>query len=409
MLSFDLRPQNFDDFIGQNHLAGSSGVIRRLVNGGIIPSMIFWGPPGCGKTSLAEVIANSTEAEFVRISAVMDGKDKLKVILDQASQVKKSNNKKTIVFIDEIHRWNKAQQDALLPYVEQGDIILIGATTENPSFEIISALLSRARVFVFEPHSVENIFQALQKGYHYLHSSINTKNNIKLENIKTEISPTTTKAFQLLAEIANGDMRFALNALESAYSILQEGQELDFNVVQDSIQKVLLYDKNGEEHYNIISAIHKSLRSSNPSAGAYWVMRMLEAGEDPLYIARRLVRFASEDIGNASPTALLLANSVYDTCHKLGLPECSTALIQLVEYLALAPKNNSAYRAVNSIKEDIKKFGNLPVPMHLRNAPTKLMKNIGYGKNYQYDHDLPNKKSSQICFPDELVDRDYFK
>ncbi|KKP36304.1 hypothetical protein A2483_05785 [Candidatus Peregrinibacteria bacterium RIFOXYC2_FULL_33_13] len=387
-LAARLRPQNLDDFIGQEHLVGSDGAIFKLIALDKIPSMIFWGPPGSGKTTLAEIIANRTEANFARLSAVTDGKERLKDIIKEATSGLFAS-KRTILFIDEIHRWNKAQQDALLPFVEKGEIILIGATTENPSFTVVSPLLSRSRVFVFKAHNKENILRALKSGVKEL--------GAKIED----------DALIFLSEIANGDIRSALNSLEIAHE-MSEGKKINKDLIKKAVQNFLRYDRDGEEHYNIISATHKSLRSSNASAAVYWIMRMLEAGEDPLYIARRLVRFASEDIGNANPNALLLANVVYDTCHKLGMPECDTALVQLAEYLANSPKNNKAYMASKKVKEDVKNFGNLPVPLHLRNAPTKLMKELDYGKGYEYDHDLPNKKSEQECFPEELKGREYF-
>ena len=368
----------------------------------------------------------------------MDGKEDLKKVLEQAKR-NKSYGVETILFVDEIHRWNKAQQDALLPYVENGDLILIGATTENPSFEIISPLLSRARVFVFKEHTAEDILTALERALIYLNEIFTKDNTVSEISSDQEINPTeaTTTAqsdtiiqslksesaenlaLQTLAEISNGDMRFALNSLELAYNLAKQSKsktieamikpELTVEIIERAIQKFLRHDKNGEEHYNLISAVHKSLRSSNPTAAVYWIARMLEAGDDPIYVARRLLRFASEDIGNASPTALILANTVFDACHKLGMPECSVHLAQLAEYLARAPKNNSAYLSYNQAKNDVSKYGNLPVPLHFRNAPTKLMKEIGYGSGYEYDHDLENKKSNQECLPPELKDRNYFE
>jgi putative ATPase len=383
-----LRPNNLSEFIGQEKLIGPDSIITKLIESDNIPSMIFWGPPASGKTSLARLIANHTKAEFLQLSAVMEGKEDFKKIIRQAEQ-NISYGRKTILFIDEIHRWNKAQQDALLPFVENGTITLIGATTENPSFSIISALLSRCRVFVFEPHTQANILEALSRATKVL--------NLKIES----------KYLEQIASLSDGDMRFALNTLEIAAKLKHEA--IDEQTIEAAAQKSILYDKNGEEHYNLISAVHKSLRSSNATAGVYWVVRMLVGGEDPLYIARRLVRFASEDIGNANPNALLLANQVYIACQNLGMPECETALVQLAEFLANSPKNNAAYTALNSAKADIAKYGALPVPLHFRNAPTKLMKNLGYGKGYQYDHDLENKKSDQQAMPDELMDRNYFK
>lgn len=388
-LATKLRPKNLSEFIGQEHLVGENGPLKKLIESNQIPSMIFWGPPASGKTTLAEIIANSVEADFLRLSAVTDGKEDLRKVIAKAD-LNKRENKKTILFIDEIHRWSKAQQDALLPFVENGNITLIGATTENPSFTVISPLISRARVFVFEAHSKEDILKALYRGLKELTKSVETEEEL----LK-------------LAEISNGDIRFALNSLEIAAN-LSKNEIISKDVLENAVQRSLRYDRNGEEHYNIISAVHKSLRSSNATAAVYWIVRMLEAGEDPLYICRRLIRFASEDIGNANPNALLLANVVYDTCQKIGMPECNVALVQLAEYLANAPKNNSAYVAASKAKQDIKKYGNLEVPLHLRNAPTQLMKDIGYGKGYEYDHDLENKKSDQQCMPDGLKGRKYF-
>lgn len=385
-LAFILRPNKLEDFLGQEKLVGINGPIRKMIENGKITSMIFWGPPASGKTTLANIISKTIKADFIKISAVIDGKEKLKEVLEKGNENRK-NGILTILFIDEIHRWSKAQQDALLPFVENGDITLIGATTENPSFTVISPLLSRSRVFVFEPHTKENIEIALKKGIKEL------KIKVKDEDLK------------YLADISNGDIRFALNTLEIASQISKKITKED---LESAAQKFLRYDKNGEEHYNIISAVHKSMRSSNPSASVYWIMRMLDSGEDPLYVARRLLRFASEDIGNANPNALLLANQVFQACQNLGMPECTTALAQLAEFLAKSPKNNASYVAVNKAREDIKKYGNLAVPLHLRNAPTKLMKELDYGKGYQYDHDLESKKSDQQCFPDELKDRKYF-
>jgi len=421
-LAHTLRPTSLAEFIGQPELVGPNGTIRKSIELGNIPSMIFWGPPSSGKTTLAEIIATTVEADFIRISAVMDGKDELRKVVD-SSRKNELFQQKTILFIDEIHRWNKAQQDALLPYVESGQITLIGATTENPSFEIISALLSRTRVFVFQPHTPQQVFIGLHRGLHFLKKGEKyeiesaekatedlSKKPSKTPSKKTQklikLSKLEDEALQLLSQLANGDLRFALNSLELAFEI--SNGLLSASVIETATQKYLRYDKNGEEHHNIISAVHKSLRSSNPTAASYWICRMLAGGEDPIYIARRLVRFASEDIGNSSPTSLLLANAVFDTCKQLGMPECGVALVQLAEYLARAPKNNSAYVAYQKAMADVTAFGNLPVPMNIRNAPTKLMKEIGYGKGYEYDHDLPGKKSDQQLLPDQLGDRNYF-
>ncbi len=393
-LADKLRPTKLQDYIGQTELVGENGVIKKMVDSKKIVSMVLWGPPASGKTTLARIIAAEIEADLITISAVMQGKEELKKAIATA-QTNKSYGKDTILFIDEIHRWNKAQQDALLPYVENGSLILIGATTENPSFSIISALLSRLRVFVLNPHSKKELLIGLKRGL------------IELKGKTTGPSKGETEVMDKICWLADGDMRYGLNVLELTWSLGND--TLKTENIDKAAQRSLQFDQNGEQFYNLISAVHKSLRSSNPTAGVYWIVRILEAGGDPLYIARRLVRFASEDIGNANPNALLLANQVYTACQNLGMPECAVHLVQLGEYLANSVKSNKSYMAYAQAKADISKHGSLPVPMHFRNAPTALMKELGYGKDYQYDHDLEGKSSDQQCLPDELIDRDYFK
>ena len=397
-LASKYRPNNLDDFIGQQHLIGPNGPIRKFLELGNVPSMIFWGPPGTGKTTLAYIISLNLYYDFYKMQAVNSGKEDLRKILKIALN-NQQYNKKTMLFLDEIHRWNKAQQDTLLPYVEKGVITLIGATTENPSFTIISALLSRTKVFVFNQHTPEDI-------------SILLKRVIKKEYPDYKISK---KIIDLISDLSNGDIRSSLNILEMAITLSQANTKkedkkiISEKEIKEVVQKPLYYDRDGEEHYNIISAIHKSMRSSNPDGAVYWVGRMLSAGEDPLYVARRMIRFASEDIGNSDPQAIILANSVYEACQKIGMPECEIFLIQLAIYLSNAKKDNSAYIAELSVKEDIERYGNLPVPLNIRNAETKLMKDIGYGRGYEYDHDLKSKKSHQQCLPDKLKNRRYIK
>ncbi len=383
-----LRPDTLEDFFGQEKLVGKKSYLRQAIKSDKVPSMIFWGPPGSGKTTLAHIIAKITKSDFIKLSAVSSGKKQLLEIIQQAKN-NKLRSVRTILFIDEIHRWNKAQQDALLPYVENGTITLIGATTENPSFEVNSALVSRSRVFVLdklEPDDLEKIIRrALEK------IKLNKKISIEDEVIK------------LLSNLANGDARMALNTLEAA---INQKNKITPELIREVLQKShLLYDKTGEEHYNIISALHKSMRGGDENASLYWLARMIEGGEDPLYIARRLVRFASEDIGLANNTALLLANAVFDTCHKLGYPECNVHLAQCVIYLAKSKKDVTAYLAYGKARADVEKFGNLPVPLHLRNAPTKLMQELDYGKGYKY---TPLEDSrDQEYLPKELKNKKY--
>lgn len=397
-LASKYRPSKIEDFVGQQHLVGPNGPIRKFLKLGKVPSMIFWGPPGTGKTTLAYIISLSLYYDFYKMQAVNSGKADLRKIL-KIAKTNQQYNKKTMLFLDEIHRWNKAQQDTLLPYVEKGIITLIGATTENPSFTIISALLSRTKVFVFNQHTKEDISLLLKKI-------------VKKEYPDYKI---TKKILDLIADLSNGDIRSALNILEMAITLSEANPKkkdrltISEKEIKEVVQKPLYYDRDGEEHYNIISAIHKSMRSSNPDGAVYWVGRMLSAGEDPLYVARRMIRFASEDIGNADPNALILANNVYETCQKIGMPECEIFLIQLAIYLSKAPKDNSAYMAELNVKNDIEQYGNLPVPLHIRNAPTKLMEDLNYGKGYEYDHDLESKKSKQQCLPDKLKNRKYIK
>ncbi len=390
-LADKIRPDTMAEFFGQLELLGEKSFLRSAIENDRVPSMIFWGPPGCGKTTLAHIVAESTDAEFIQLSAVASGKKDLLSVLAHA-QDNLVQNKKTILFIDEIHRWTKTQQDALLPAVEKGLITLIGATTENPSFEVNSALLSRARVFVFKKLEKEDLEKILKRA-------------VKKKYAKMEIEK---EVINFIARLSNGDARSALNTLEAVadFSGRDAINRVSTDLVKQVLQKThLLYDKNGEEHYNIISALHKSMRGGDANAAVYWLARMLEGGEDPLYVARRLVRFASEDIGLANNTALLVANAVYDACHKLGMPECGVHLSQCVIYLAKSKKDVTAYLAYNSAKADVEKLGNLGVPLHIRNAPTKLMQNLGYGQNYKY---TPLEDSSdQKYLPSEIEDHIY--
>jgi putative ATPase len=410
-LAAKLRPEGLDDFVGQSHLVGEKGPIRKLIKGGRIPSMIFWGPPGCGKTTLARIIANTVEAEFVHLSAVASKKaDVKKVVEFSRKNMQVHPDIRTILFLDEIHRFNKAQQDFLLPYVEDGTLILIGATTENPSFEVISALLSRSRVFVLKRHKEQDLEKILNRGIAFLQ---------KTQNVEISVL-SDTKDFVLKA--SNGDPRTLLNALEMAFELSTEdfAQKdsgiktkkitLTQKIFEDALQhKALLHDKKGEQHYNLISALHKSMRASNVNASLYWLARMLEAGEDPIYVARRMFRFAAEDIGNSDVQATILAASVFEACEKIGMPECNVHLAQLAIYLARAPKDNSAYIGYQKAAKDAKETLNLPVPLHLRNAETDLMDDLGYGQDYIYDHDVKGKKSGQQCMPDKLVGKKYVK
>ena len=357
------RPKNLNEFVGQEKIIGPEGWLYKAIKQDKVPSLIFWGPPGSGKTTLAFIIAKETKSEFVEFSATSSGVKDLKVVVDRAKEGKRLGIK-TILFIDEIHRWNKAQQDALLPQVENGTIILIGATTENPSFAVNGALLSRSKVVILEALTVEDLSLIITRAAKDLKAKLNKD------------------VVGLMAKFSNGDARKALNILESA---VETGEKVTIAVIKNIINKPnLLYDKTGEEHYNLISALHKSMRGGNADAAIYYLVRMIEAGEDPLYIARRLIRFASEDVGLANNSALMLATATYEACLKTGLPECGVNLAHCVIYLAKSPKNISAYLAYGRAQKEVAESGNLPVPLHLRNAPTKLMKDIGYGQDYKY-------------------------
>jgi len=389
-----MRPETLAGFFGQAEVVGEGKLLRQAILGDSLPSMIFWGPPGSGKTTLAFIIAKQTKSEFIRISAVTSGVKELREIIDRAEGNKRLG-KNTILFIDEIHRWNKSQQDALLPHIERGTVILIGATTENPSFEVRGALLSRCRVFVLTRLGVEDIEKILDRAL--------KDKEVGLGNLKIKIEKTAKK---ILTEMANGDARVALNVLEYAASL---SNNISVGQIKEAFQKShLLYDKDGEEHYNIISALHKSLRGSDANAALYWLARMLEAGEDPLYVARRLVRFASEDVGLANSRALEQAVAAYQACHFLGMPECNVILAQVVVYLAKCEKSNELYVAYGEAARDVRELGNLPVPLHIRNAPTKLMKDLNYGKGYKYSPDY-DYKEKQEYLPDKLKGKKYLK
>ncbi|MFH1365557.1 MAG: replication-associated recombination protein A [archaeon] len=391
-LAHRMRPEKIEEFVGQEHIIGKNQPLRAAIEKGeLYSSIILWGPPGCGKTTLARLISKVTASEFIGLSAVNAGK----ADVEKAIQRAKLFNKRTILFLDEIHRFNKAQQDFLLPFVEDGTITLIGATTENPSFEIISALLSRSRIFTLRELTQESIFRILERA---IGSEKGLNNKFSVEQ----------KNKELIAALSNGDARIALNILEIASS-LSEDNEITKEIIENSAQKFLRYDKNGEEHYNIISALHKSMRDSDAQAAVYWTMRMIEAGEDPKYIIRRMIRFASEDIGNADPQALQVAVAAKQAIEFLGYPECNTALVQTATYLATAEKSNKVYEAVNKAKETINQTRNLGVPLHLRNPETKLMKDLGYGKGYQYAHDFKDAKVNQQHLPEEIKNEKFYE
>ena len=398
-LAARLRPRTLEEYCGQKHLLGEGKVLRRLIENDAVGSMIFWGPPGVGKTTLARIIAHRTKAAFIDFSAVTSGIKEIRQVMEQAEKNRRFGEK-TILFVDEIHRFNKAQQDAFLPYVEKGSIILIGATTENPSFEVNGALLSRCKVFVLQTLQPDELYGLLCRAL---------KDERGFGNQRVEISDDLLKT---IAAFANGDARAALSTLEMA--VLNGTYDGEKTVVtaetveQCTSKKSLLYDKNGEEHYNLISALHKSMRNSDPDAAVYWLARMLEAGEDPLYVARRVTRCASEDVGLAAPRALEIAVAAYQACHLIGMPECSVHLTQAVVYMSMAPKSNALYMAYEHAKKDALTMLAEPVPPVIRNAPTKLMKELGYGKGYQYAHDTKEKLTDMQCLPDSLAGREYY-
>lgn len=400
-LAARLRPQTLEEYAGQSHLLGPGKVLRKLIENDQISSMIFWGPPGVGKTTLARIIANRTKASFIDFSAVTSGIKEIRAVMQKAEENRRYGEK-TIVFVDEIHRFNKAQQDAFLPFVEKGSIILIGATTENPSFEINGALLSRCKVFVLQALKTEELTGLLARA-------LKDERGFGGQNIQMEES-----LLERIARFADGDARMALSTLEMA--VLNGDAKEDGSIIvteetleQCTSKKSLLYDKNGEEHYNLISALHKSMRNSDPDAAVYWLARMLEAGEDPLYIARRVTRFASEDVGLADPRALELSIAAYQACHFIGMPECSVHLTEAVVYLSLAPKSNALYMAYEHAKKDALNDLAEPVPLVIRNAPTRLMKELDYGKGYQYAHDTEEKLTDMQCLPDSLKEREYYR
>ena len=398
-LASRLRPQSLDEFVGQRHLVGPGCVLRRLIERDEISSMIFWGPPGVGKTTLARIIANKTNADFIDFSAVTSGIKEIKEVMRRAES-SRFTGIRTLVFVDEIHRFNKAQQDAFLPYVEKGSIILVGATTENPSFEINAALLSRCKVFVLKALEEDDIVQLL-------HHALKAPSGYGGQPIKI-----SEDQIHVIARFANGDARTALNTLEMAVLNGEISAEqitvTDENLAQCTSRRSLLYDKTGEEHYNLISALHKSMRNSDPDAAVYWLCRMLAGGEDPLYIARRLIRFASEDVGMADSHALSVAIAAYQACHFNGMPECDVNLTHAVVYLSMAPKSNALYTACEAAKKDIRQRPAEPVPLHIRNAPTALMKELHYGEGYDYAHDHEEKLTPMTCLPDSLSGRTYY-
>ena len=396
-----MRPRTLDEYVGQAHLVGSGQALRRAIDAGVLHSLILWGPPGTGKTTLARVLAHASGAEFAAFSAVTSGIKEIKEVIAIAEHTRQQRGRRTIFFVDEIHRFNKSQQDAFLPHIESGTVVLVGATTENPSFEVNSALLSRSKVYVLHPLTQDDVLIILRRAL------TDTERGLGAADVDAN-----DEGLASIARYANGDARVALNLLQQVVSSLPVSgpRQLTAATLSDLVgRRALLYDKSGDEHYNIISALHKSIRNSDADAAVYWLARMLEAGEDPMYVARRLVRFASEDIGNADPRALQLAIAAKDATHFLGMPECNTALAQLVTYMSAAPKSNAVYTAYKAAARDALRNEAAPVPLHLRNAPTKLMKDLEFGKDYQYAHDAPDAMTAMSSLPDNLAGRVYYE
>ena len=393
-----LRPRTLDEIVGLADLLAPGRFLRNAIESDRIPSMIFWGPPGSGKTTLAKIIARTTRARFVTFSATSTGIKEIKTLMEEARRSRAARSTKTIVFIDEIHRFNKAQQDAFLPYVESGDIVLIGATTENPSFEVNSALLSRCKVVVIPELEREQVVEIVRRA-------------IADESVKKYGIEVTDATLDFIAATSAGDARQALNSLQLIVETATHDQSpIDVNEAKTILQRrSLMYDKSGEQHYNIISALHKSIRNGDADASVYWLVRMLEGGEDPLYIARRLVRAASEDVGNADPQALVFAMAVKEAVHFVGMPEGGLALAQLAVYLAAAPKSNAAYAGYGEAVHEVRQGDNPPVPLHIRNAPTRLMKDLGYGRGYEYAHDYEDQTAAMECLPESLAGRRFYE